>query len=587
MSALSTAWARLLAETLVAAGVSDAVVSPGSRSTPFVWAALHAAGLRCHTVLDERCAGFFALGQARLSGRPTLLICTSGSAGAHYLPAVVEASMSGTPVLVLTADRPFELADCAAPQTIDQTRLYGAHARRFVDLGMPDPHPDALQALQRKAASAVLASRYPDPGPVHLNARVRKPLEPERDAALDARVDALLASGPTRAATPQQTADPGSIDKLAAACAGARSGLIVCGPMSPADAPAPETLARLARATGFAVYAEATSQLRFSLPAEGVAMLDAGAWLLAAPGFEPPGIVLQVGPPPTMAAWDRYLAAHPELARFVVAARGWPDPRSNATGLVLGNVASNLAALADARQTLGQPAESSPWLETILKDNERVWAIIEEDSRASDGLLDEPGAVRKLVDALAPQSLLAVGNSLPVRELDLYCRARRHGPAVTSQRGANGIDGLIAGAAGAALHAERPTTLLLGDVSFLHDVGGLELARRVRVPFTIAVLNNGGGRIFEQLPLADLPELDDATLEAWITPHEIDLSHAAALYGLHHTRVRTAGELHDVLAMEPARPRVVEIVVPPHSARDAQRRIRRRLAEASPSGGPA
>jgi 2-succinyl-5-enolpyruvyl-6-hydroxy-3-cyclohexene-1-carboxylate synthase len=175
---LLTEWARLLMASLRAAGVRDVVLSPGSRSTPFTWAALQDAGLRCRTIIDERSAAFFAVGQARLTGLPTVLVCTSGSAAANYFPAVVEAAESATPLVLLTADRPFELQHAAAPQTIDQTRLFGDYARRFFELGMPDADPAMLEALQRMAAQAVLASRSPLPGPVHLNARARKPLEP-------------------------------------------------------------------------------------------------------------------------------------------------------------------------------------------------------------------------------------------------------------------------------------------------------------------------------------------------------------------------------------------------------------------------
>ncbi len=577
MSALSNAWSRLLLGSLAAAGVRDVVVSPGSRSTPLVWAALRLPGLRCHTIIDERSAGFFALGQARISGRPALVVCTSGSAGAHYLPAVVEAAASGTPLLVLTADRPFELSDCAAPQTIDQTRLFGVHARRFVDLGQPDAHPDALRALQRQAAAAVLATRSPDPGPVHLNARFRKPLEPDRDAALEAQVEALLHAGLTRASAPRRVANPHDVEELAKCCRAAKSGLVVCGPMAPATAPTPATVARLARATGFAVFAEATSQQRFSLPSNGIAALDAGAWLFE-PGRSAPDLVLQLGAPPTAATWDRYLASEPRLARHVVAERGWPDPRSTATSMLTGDPAASLEALADVLQARGSAPDPSPWLHSIAKDNDRIWSIVEQELGAGDGALDEPGAVRLVLDTLPRDSLLAVGNSLPVRELDLYCRARAEGPAVWSQRGANGIDGLISGALGAALSSRAPTTLLLGDVSFLHDIGGLFAARSIDVPLTIAVVNNGGGRIFEQLPLADLEGLDAAAFEPWVTPHGLDLSHAAALYGLGYTRVDTASGLRHALSAGTLRPRIVDMAVSPHSARDTGRRIRARIA---------
>ncbi|HSU38678.1 MAG TPA: thiamine pyrophosphate-binding protein, partial [Polyangiaceae bacterium] len=175
---LLTEWSRLLLGTLARAGVEHVVLSPGSRSTPFAWAALNEPGLRCHSIWDERVAAFFALGQARVTGRPSLLLCTSGTAAANYYPALIEASLSHLPVLVLTADRPFELQHASAPQAIDQIKLFGDSARAFFELGAPDAAPSALQGLVRSVSHAVHRSRNENPGPVHLNARARKPLEP-------------------------------------------------------------------------------------------------------------------------------------------------------------------------------------------------------------------------------------------------------------------------------------------------------------------------------------------------------------------------------------------------------------------------
>ncbi|HRI55183.1 MAG TPA: 2-succinyl-5-enolpyruvyl-6-hydroxy-3-cyclohexene-1-carboxylic-acid synthase, partial [Pseudomonadota bacterium] len=228
-------WARLLLGSLAAAGVREVVVSPGARSTPFVCAAHAEPQLRCWDVIDERAAAFFALGQARVTGRPSLLICTSGTAGAHYLPAVIEAGAAHLPLLVLTADRPFELQDCGAPQTIDQIKLLGGHARRFFELGMPDPSDLSLRALRRLAAQAVLTTTWPTPGAVHLNARARKPLEPQSvhtsdEVALRARVDELLQAPLLRAYPPRAVPAPAGVAAAAQLCRSARRGLIICGP---------------------------------------------------------------------------------------------------------------------------------------------------------------------------------------------------------------------------------------------------------------------------------------------------------------------------------------------------------------------
>jgi naphthoate synthase len=192
-------WARLFLGTLCAAGVTDIFISPGSRSTPFTWAALRTTGLRCHADIDERVAGFAAIGHARVTARPAALLCTSDSAAAHYLPALGEAALSFLPVIVITADRPFESQHAGAAQTIDQCKLHGDHVRCFFELGLPDPAQSALVGLRRIIAQAVALSLAPAPGPVHLNARARKPLEPtaaqsEEERVLAARVDGLLAA---------------------------------------------------------------------------------------------------------------------------------------------------------------------------------------------------------------------------------------------------------------------------------------------------------------------------------------------------------------------------------------------------------
>src|SRR4051812_41493967 len=262
---LLTEWSRLLIGTLARAGVEHVVLSPGSRSTPFAWAALNEPGLRCHSVWDERVAAFFALGQARVTGRPSLLLCTSGTAAANYYPALIEASLSYLPLLVLTADRPFELQHSAAPQAIDQIKLFGDSARAFFELGTPDAAPSALSGVVRSVAHAVRAARGARPGPVHLNARARKPLEPTtaHDPAsleLAAQVDALLNKGPTLAAGATLHGD---VSRLARACRETARGIILVGPHAAYRPEAAPALLGLARITGYPLLCEATSQLRW------------------------------------------------------------------------------------------------------------------------------------------------------------------------------------------------------------------------------------------------------------------------------------------------------------------------------------
>lgn len=577
-SNLQTEWARLLLASLRQAGLRDVVVSPGARSTPFTWAALRDPGLRCRTIIDERSAAFFAVGHARITGVPVLLICTSGSAAANYFPAVVEASESATPVLLLTADRGLELQHAAAPQTIDQTRLYGRYARESFELGAPDAHPGMLRALQRLAAQAVLASRSPVPGPVHLNARARKPLEPDAGTGDDASqlralVDTLVGRGVARASDPATGPAPGVVAAVGRACGGARRGLIVCGPALPSDAPDPADVAALARATGFAVVAEPASQQRFAAEVDPRHWIDGFATLLSAPGFREefgPDVVLQLGRPPTAAEWNAYLERWPDAERYVLTPHGWPDPWSSATAVIRGAVGATVpavtaavaqtrAAPASSAGTASDPSDRGSWLERLQAANRTAWAVV--DASARDGF-SEGAVVRAVVDAVPDGGVLALGNSLPIREAEMFVPASARAITVWTQRGANGIDGLLSGAAGAAAAAGRPTTLLVGDVSFAHDVGGLAAAREAGAPLTVVVLNNGGGRIFDRLPLAE--RLSDQDRRAWLTPPALDMAAVAAGFGVGYARATDRAELDEALreSGSGSGTRVIDAVIP-------------------------
>ena len=581
---LLTEWSRLLLGTLARAGVENVVLSPGSRSTPFAWAALNEPGLRCHSVWDERVAAFFALGQARISGRPSLLLCTSGTAAANYYPAVIEASLSRLPLLVLTADRPFELQHAAAPQAIDQIKLFGESARAFFELGAPDAAESALSGVVRSVAHAAHLARFPNPGPVHLNARARKPLEPVTadDAAalaLHAQVDQLLLRGPTFAAGASQHGD---VTRLAEACASTPRGVIFVGPERAHEPETAPALARLAEITGFPVLCEATSQLRWHAQlAPGVLCIDAFDWLLRSARLRSkltPDLILSFGGTPTSGAYERLLNAGFAGQRFVIAEHGFPDPHGLATELVTASTAQAARATVERleRTVLAHEAERRAFRGTWRDANREAWVAVDRELARSTAVLNEARAVRSVLDHLPDPCLLMLGNSLPIREVDAYVPSGQRRVRVLSQRGANGIDGLISGAAGAASLSREATVLLLGDVSFLHDVGGLAVAREAQGPFTIVVIDNGGGRIFEQLPIyAQLREHSDAS-RFWLTPPSVDLAHAAALYGYRYARVSEDSAIAGALTRATTEPGVcvVHIIVDGASAREAEARVR-------------
>lgn len=591
-------WADLLMQSFVEAGGREVVISPGSRSTPFVLAATRQSKLQCYDAIDERTAGFFALGMAKVTDRPPLLLCTSGTAGAHYLPAVIEAGMSFTPLLVLTADRPFELQGCQSPQTIDQVKLFGDHARLYLELGIAESTEEARRRLRSAIAQAVFQSRSPLPGAVHLNARARKPLEPTT-AQLSTPAVSLPSDGPC-AYVPRLAPNEAGVDALARAIMAARRGIIVCGPGPIGSAHARLAVQELAKATRFPVLAEAASQFRFAAPLRATSgendpvFCDGFDMLLRCSNFgrmEPPDLIVQLGAPPTSTAWEKFISRHPQIERWVIAPYGWNDPLSSARGFLFGGIADTVRAVSSRMQELARRPSREPsdwermWVESEIAGRRAVEAVL---SQAGSSLTE--GSVAQLVVRSVPKgSVLAVGNSLPIRLVDAFCFGDSADFFVWSQRGANGIDGLISGATGVAA-VGYPTTLLLGDVSFLHDVGGLALAHHLRDPLVVVVLQNDGGRMFEQLPVAQLKSLGPA-LDHWITPHGRSFEHAARLYDHRYQRVETNEALRSALDEAHQSPgcTIIEAVVPPHGAAEIQRQVQARLEvelESLLRGGP-
>jgi 2-succinyl-5-enolpyruvyl-6-hydroxy-3-cyclohexene-1-carboxylate synthase len=582
-SNLHSAWAELFMRSLASAGVVDVVISPGSRSTPLALAAARLGELRCHTAVDERSAAFFALGQARVTGRPSALVCTSGTAGAHYLPAIIEASQSFVPMVAITADRPWELVDVAAPQTIDQIRLFGVYARHFAELGLPDPAPSALRAVPRIAAQAVALSLSPLPGPVHVNARFRKPLEPVPTSAPEPwqpLVDELIRRGPTRVFAPEVAPSPSALDEIAKVVARAERGLIVCGP-SPLD---PErrfgpAIRALARVTGFPVLAESTSGARFAGAGENVTACPAFDSLLRSPAFRRghvPDLILEFGAPPTSQGYAELVAENPRVQRYVLAHHGYSDPAGTATALVLGDP---VAAAAGIHQRLASrgPSPQSAWAASFTRADARAWALAAEVSAEPE--LTEAGVARAVVETCPEGSVLVIGNSTPVRDVDAWAPARSAALDVLHQRGASGIDGLVSGAAGALSATDKPVTLLLGDLSLLHDLGGLALARRADRSLVIVVVQNGGGRIFEHLPIvksAARPDFD----KYFTMPEPVGLVEAAASFGIRFARVQTPSAFAAAFGEAHAQPgaTLVEAVVPPGDGAARVTRFRVELA---------
>jgi 2-succinyl-5-enolpyruvyl-6-hydroxy-3-cyclohexene-1-carboxylate synthase len=581
---LLTEWSRLLMRSYRDAGVSEVIISPGARSLPFALAAVNTEGLRCHVALDERAAGFMALGSARWSRAPSLVLCTSGSAGAHYLPAIVEAAADHVPLIVLTADRPSELQGCGSPQTMDQLKLFGSNVRRFFDVGAPHDSVEALMALRRVAATSVFASRHPEPGPVHVNLAARKPLEPVApqtppELALHARV-ATIAQRPLIATpVPRQLVPREATSEVARLLAGCARGLIVCGAL-PAGSSIGAQLRALARETGYPICAEAASQLRFAgEPSADVVLCDAFEHILQDPGFaaaHQPELILQLGAAPTSSSWERYASTHPQAKLIVLCEHGFRDPLNLASHVLVGELEHSLEAVqrglsSELHAASERAARSRAWADAFRRANAAAWRAIDADL-CDRRVLTEGAVARATVEAAPRDSLLFLGNSSPIRLADAYCKATPRGLHVLSQRGLSGIDGALAGGWGSALSAGKPLSLLIGDLTFLHDASSLGLwSPAQREPIVVVVIQNSGGRIFEQLPIQAV--LREHERPFVVTPHSRSLEPAARMYGARYARVSSLAALESALrdAHGTAAVTLIEAVVAHAAAADRER----------------
>jgi 2-succinyl-5-enolpyruvyl-6-hydroxy-3-cyclohexene-1-carboxylate synthase len=572
---LQSEWARLVVHSFVEAGVRDAVISPGSRSTPFTVAALEQAGLRCISALDERSAAHYALGQARATGRPSLILCTSGSAPANYFPAVIEASEAGVPLVVLSADRPPELLHCGANQTTDQVGLYGRHVRFFAQLGEPRADDLGLRAAKRLATRAVFETLGSHPGPVHLNAQARKPLEPTaghgRDAELHGRVQAILQE-PLAAVSGSRVVDDGVVQSVARALDGASRPLILCGPAPVQQGELRGELRALADRATVPIASEASGQMRFGAGAGTVLGALDTLWRTDRGGAAlVPDFVLQLGANPTSKGWEELCAAH-RIRRVVVHPWDWIDPASNAELVIQADVADFLRAL--ATKTFAAAGRDTAFAQNLRRAEGLVWTAASEVLTRVGDALSEAGVARAVHGAAPERSALVLGNSLPIRNFDTWVPPGDASLRVFSQRGVSGIDGVVSGAAGVASCTSEPTTLLVGDVSFLHDINGLQLASKATSPLVVVVVNNGGGRIFEQLPIARQGK--EQWLPYFTTPHEASMASAASIYGCPFETVSSVSELRFALQSAHARDgcTVVEAVVPAHGSAEQNSALR-------------
>jgi 2-succinyl-5-enolpyruvyl-6-hydroxy-3-cyclohexene-1-carboxylate synthase len=521
---------RAFCEELVRCGVTDACTSPGSRSTPIVLSLARTSGLHAWSHVDERVAGFFALGLAKQTGRPVAIACTSGTAAAELAPAVIEAAEARVPLIVLTADRPPELRDVGAGQTIDQIKLYGAAAKWFFEVGTHQATPERVRWMRALACRAVWSALDGRPGPVHLNMPLREPLVldaplPEEDPC------------PGRSGGRPWVAHP--VVPVAAELphvpiAPTRRAIVVAG-RDERDPALGEAIASFAAAARYPLLADPLSGARRGPNA--VAHYDA---LLRDERFADelqPGLVLRIGDLPTSKPLRAWLAALDAEQVSLDAEGAWHDPAGVVGARIAANPRATLAALAPEHRDAGEPAWLDRWRTADRAAADAIATALGDE-------LSEPRIAAEQVAALPGEAKLFVAASMPIRDLETFAAARDRAPRILSNRGANGIDGTVAAALGAAAAGDGPVVLHIGDVALAYDLGALLSARRLGLELTIVLVNNGGGGIFDFLPVAR----EGADYEQHVaTPHGLDFAQAAALYGARHVRVADTAALRAAL----------------------------------------
>ena len=576
---------RAFVDELARCGMRAACTSPGSRSAPLVLSLAREPRVCCFSHVDERCAGFFALGLAKASGLPVAVACTSGTAAAELLPAAVEAREARVPLLLLTADRPAELRGNGAGQAIDQLKLFGGAAKWFFEVGVHEASVENLRWMRTLACRAYWTALEGSPGAVHLNFPLREPLvsedelPPEETGRRDGAPYVRRESGtpdvhgaPARA----QDADGAGSNTADAALAelvrGARRGVLVAGREERQSGLA-QAVAAFAVAAGWPLLADPLSGARRGQAA--IAHYDA---LLRDEAFAAsvrPDLVLRVGDLPVskpLRTWLTGLDGLDDVRQVALDPDGaWQDPASVLTDSLALEPAGALNRLAgdDATLTSLRDAAGDDWLARWRSADERaagtIVGVLAEDQ------LSEPAVAVELGVLLPAQATLFVASSMPVRDIETFWPVRPDPPHVLCNRGANGIDGTVSSAFGVAAHGSGPVVLLIGDVALAHDIGGLLAATRLGLKLTIVLLDNGGGGIFDFLPISrasmaraqldargpratrttDAPGPADGGEDLYTrhiaTPTGLDFARAAALYGLAHQLVATAPELRAAL----------------------------------------
>lgn len=528
-------------DELYCSGVRHVVISPGSRSTPLAYLFSEHDGFNVWVLIDERSAAFFALGLARETNSPVALVCTSGTAAANYYPAIIEAYTQRIPLIVLTADRPHELRDVGAPQTINQIHLYGDFVKWFQEMALPDDREEMLYYVRSRAARAVFESlQVGNPGPVHMNFPFREPLVPDvltehlwgKHTKDKQRTHYPVLSG-------KKQLHEAEIAYVKRVLFKEQNGVIVCGPQF--DTELSQHVVALSEKLNVPILADPLSQLRAGEHSKKT-IIDGYDTIFREQKWRQklkPSFIIRFGAMPTSKSYLHYVTEHNDIPHFIVEDdMGVREPTNNPTHFILANSQEFCQHLIQSIPRV----TSSSWLATWKKLNGTVQHHIRN---SSSSILTEGEAVRELLEIIPDKSTLFVSNSMPVRDLDTFFMATDKRIQVYANRGVSGIDGINSTALGiAAANPSKRVTLIVGDLSFYHDLTGLLAAKKYALNITILLINNDGGGIFSFLPQANEKKHFEALFG---TPLHLDFANVVAMYGGSYQLAKSRDSLREML----------------------------------------
>lgn len=533
--ALQALWARAFLDELSRCRVRHLCITPGSRSAPLVMAAASDQRFKTWVHVDERSAGFFALGLGKATRRPAGVITTSGTATANLLPAAIEAAQSGVPILFLTADRPRSLKGADANQTIEQRGLYGDNIRESFEAGLPDARD--LRRIRTIACRAVGASLAPNPGPVHVNFEFEKPLEPLDLSPAEATAlrndDRLGMEGRAgtapmvRIVTRDNLAPTGAADHIAELLKHGSRGVIIAGPVPDPDEVGP-ALCRLATSTGFPLLADPLSGARYG-PHFNAHVVAAHDLILRDPEVRAalrPDLIVRVGSSPTSASLLSFVQESAEVPQVVIAEGGrWNDHLWSASEYVRTDPAPFLDSVTERTNNTIAPKE---WRDLW----EEIDDVAQRAAVNTEGEFFEGNVIASVVLAAPEGSTLFVSNSMPIRDMDAFGGEGSKTLRIHGNRGASGIDGILSTALGiSAAGIGGRVIAIVGDLAFLHDSSGLLAAKKYDLNVVFVVIDNDGGGIFHMMPIRDH---EPHFTQYFATPHGLDLGRVADLYAINY-----------------------------------------------------